>query len=195
MLTPAFSSLVRALFTISSPNTGTELADWAFGPGRPLASTQNWNLLTPGVEALQTTNMATFRANADPILQSLGIPIYTLSGEYPLNDAIMAVTGVILRWLVPTQRNDGLVTVERSRLSPNFATDLGSIGTSHFKTDTGNADICADQRTLAGAGIYPRGIRPRRHQRLRRPPQQLDVVDGVVPGQVVRQGRAAKFSA
>ena len=27
------SSLVRAVFTISSPNTGTEIADWAFGPG------------------------------------------------------------------------------------------------------------------------------------------------------------------
>ncbi|MPZ19323.1 MAG: hypothetical protein GEV06_15620 [Luteitalea sp.] len=138
MLDPATAALVRAVFTISSPNHGTELADWAFE--HPQLA-QKLNLLTPAVNSLRTSNMEGFRELADPILRKLGIPFFTTTGNRHTTNVVTLVTGGLLRDLVPGTHldasNDGFVTVGRSRLSPEFATDLGVIPTHHFDTDTG----------------------------------------------------------
>jgi triacylglycerol esterase/lipase EstA (alpha/beta hydrolase family) len=47
MMYPTIGTIVKAVFTIDTPNQGTELADWAFGAGRDLA--ERLGLLTPGV--------------------------------------------------------------------------------------------------------------------------------------------------
>ncbi|MPY88883.1 MAG: hypothetical protein GEU99_13265 [Luteitalea sp.] len=140
MLDPATAAVVRAVFTISSPNQGTELADWAFEHPQLAAE---FNLLTPAVNSLRTANMAGFRELADPVLRSLGVPFYTTTGNRFVTNVVTLVTGSLLRDLVPgaelAAANDGFVTVARSQLSPEFATDLGVMPTHHFDTDTGSA--------------------------------------------------------
>jgi pimeloyl-ACP methyl ester carboxylesterase len=155
MLYPTIGNLVKAVFTIDTPNQGTELADWAFGAGRDLA--EKLGLLTPGVFVLRTDAMAAFRSTADPILRRTGVPFYTLSGGQSLGHPITSITGGILRALAPDQRNDGLVTVERSRLPDDYASDLGTMSTNHFYADAGTnawahiaARIQGLEDTLAG---------------------------------------------
>lgn len=135
MLQPGITPLVKAVFTISTPNAGTELADWAFGPGSAIAS--QLGLLTPGVASMQTTTMATFRAQADPVLRASGVPFYTMTGNQFSGHPITQITGQILAALVPGESSDGLVTVDRTRLSEDFSSDLGAVGNNHFKTDAG----------------------------------------------------------
>ncbi len=144
MLDPSIAALVRAVFTISSPNWGTELADWAFS--HPvLAATLN--LLTPAVFSLRTTNMAFFRSLADPILKPYGIPFYTFSGNKYLDNPLTLFTGAILQSLVPgpgLHRDsfiDGFVTVGRSRLPADYSADLGVVLANHFETDSGNVSF------------------------------------------------------
>ena len=136
MLQPATRALVRAVFTISTPNTGTELADWAFGPGRPIA--EELGLLTPGVAALRVANVAAFRAVADPILKASGIPFFTIAGSDARGNLVTAITGLILYEQTPGQKNDGFVPVPRSRLPSEYASDLGEVGANHFAVDSGN---------------------------------------------------------
>lgn len=138
MLDAATANLVRAVFTISSPNQGTELADWAFeNPDKsgPL------NLLNAAVESLKTENMAVFRSQADPILNGYGIPFYTISGTTCKGHPITEITGEILKALVPgilkDKSNDGLVTVERTRLPDTYASVLDAVPFNHFYTDSG----------------------------------------------------------
>ena len=135
MLYPTIPSLVRAVFTISTPNSGTELADWAFGPGRDVA--EKLGLLTEGVFAMRTSAMADFRALADPVLRASGVPFFTMAGNHSLGHPITAITGDVLRLLVPGQPNDGLVPLGRSVLPQEYATDLGGISTNHFYIDAG----------------------------------------------------------
>src|SRR2546425_1525483 len=139
MLNPDIGKLVQALFTVSTPNQGTELADWAFGPGLPIAGPLN--LLTPGVLSLTTTNMASFRQNADPVLKAMGIPFYTIEGDRFTNDPLTIPTGLILKKLVPTEENDGFVTVPRGQLSPDYAVDLSTVPSDHFHTNTGSTSF------------------------------------------------------
>jgi pimeloyl-ACP methyl ester carboxylesterase len=134
MVAPAVSSLIRAVFTLSTPNYGTELADWAFGPGIGIA--KQYNLLTPGVYALRTSAIAAFRNTVDPALRVSGVPFYTMSGKMFVDDPVVAVTGVILRQLNPTSANDGLVPAKRATLPDDYATDLGLITANHFEIDS-----------------------------------------------------------
>ncbi|MGH9162318.1 MAG: esterase/lipase family protein, partial [Vicinamibacteraceae bacterium] len=151
MLDPATAALVRAVFTISSPNYGTELADWAFE--HPLLA-RAYNLLTPAVNSLRTPNMEGFRELADPVLRDLGIPFYTTTGNRYTTNGLTLLTGSLLRRLAPGQHldasNDGFVTVGRSRLSPEFATDLGVVPTHHFDTDTGTRIFTKIQARING---------------------------------------------
>ena len=135
MLDPGTRNLVRAVFTIASPNTGTELADWAFGPGQQIAG--SFGLLTPGVFSLRTSSMAAFRAQADPIFRASGIPFFTIEGASFLGDPMTLATGAMLAQQVPGA-NDGLVPVGRGRLPEEWATDLGKVHTNHFDLDTGS---------------------------------------------------------
>ena len=138
MLNPADASLVKAVFTTSTPNQGTELADWAFDNPQisgPLG------LLTPAVDSLRTAHMDSFRELADPVLKSQRKPIYTMAGTVFIDHLLTLVTGSILRALVPgVERdalNDGFVAVGRSRLSPELSSDLGEVPANHLETDSG----------------------------------------------------------
>ena len=157
MMTPAIGSLLRGVFTIATPNHGTELADWAFGPGQAIA--QQLGLLTPGVFALRTASIAAFRQGADPVLRASGVPFYTLSGKQFVGDPIMAVTGAVLRTLNPSP-NDGLVATNRARLPGDYATDLGGLLANHFNVDAGESSfprIAAVLRSLdANAAQFER---------------------------------------
>ena len=160
MLDPDTAALVKAVFTISSPNQGTELADWAF-------ENPDWaeplNLRTPGVESLKTDNMAVFRALADPILKSYGIPFYYFSGTVFTGHPITLLTGAILRSLVPgpyrDNMNDGFVTVERSRLSDEYAADLGVVPFNHFFTDSGSVSFSKILGRIQGMEISGKEFR------------------------------------
>lgn len=142
MLNPDTANLVKAVFTISSPNQGTELADWVY-------EHPDWdgplNLLSPAIESLKTAKMAEFRSLADPILKSYGIPFYTMTGIKFTEHPITEVTGRILRSLVPgitrDTNNDGFVTVARSKLSDEYSADLGPIPFNHFATDSGSVSF------------------------------------------------------
>jgi pimeloyl-ACP methyl ester carboxylesterase len=135
MLQPGISDLAKAVFTISTPNAGTELADWAFGPGSAIA--QQLGLLIPGVASMQTATMAAFRAQADPVLRASGVPFYTITGNSISGHPITQITGQILAALVPGEASDGLVTVDRTQLPPDYSSDLGTVTNNHFKTDAG----------------------------------------------------------
>jgi pimeloyl-ACP methyl ester carboxylesterase len=158
MLDPATAALVEAVFTISSPNQGTELADWAFE--NPDLS-EPLNLLTDGVESLKTDNMAVFRSVADPILKAYKIPFYTFTGSEFTGHPITLVTGTILRQLVPgpfrDSQNDGFVTIARSRLSDEYAADLGLVPFNHFFTDSGSVSFPKILGRIQGMEILPPG--------------------------------------
>jgi len=142
MLDPQIANLALAVFNISTPNQGTELADWAFA-NPDLAGPLN--LLSPAVNDLRTPNMLAFRAQADPVFEALGIPFYTTSGDVYQGNLLTAITGGILRLLVPGQSwdtfNDGLVTVGDARLSPNFSADLGPMTANHIDVDSGSVSL------------------------------------------------------
>jgi hypothetical protein len=137
LMSPLIRPLVRGVFTISSPNYGSELADWAFGPGVAVAG--ELGLLTPGVFAIRTANLAVFRQLADPILKASGIPFYTLGGDKSTTNPLTAITGAILTQQSGGQfRNDGFVTIDSARLPDDYAVDLGTVHTDHFSIDNGD---------------------------------------------------------
>jgi len=134
-------SLAKAVFTISTPNQGTELADWAFanpGLAGPL------NLLTPAVDSMKLANVAALRQTIDPLIGPQK-NFYTLAGNQFVSNILTFATGAILRSLAPGIRhdthNDGLVTVARSRLAPEISNDIGIIPTNHLDTDSGSASF------------------------------------------------------
>ncbi len=143
MLDPRIAALVKAVFTISSPNQGTELANWALE--HPILAGQ-LGLNTPAVASMHTVSMATFRHVADPILKSYGIPFYTMGGSKFLGDPLTSIGGLILLSLAPPgphfdNPNDGLVTAARARLPRDYSVDLASVPTHHFDTDTGSVSF------------------------------------------------------
>jgi len=131
MLNPSFLSEVKAVFCIATPNQGTELADWAFGPGVKIANI--FGFLSPGLLDLKPEHVATLRAQLDPYFATAGIPFYTLSGDsYALqNDFFYHITGPILSNLTNGVNNDGLVAVTEVPLPDSYSEDLGSIGQDH----------------------------------------------------------------
>ncbi len=142
LLDPSIAAHAKAVFTISTPNQGTRLADWAFqnpAIGQPL------NLLSDAVADLRTASMQAFRAAADPVLGASGIPFYTTSGDTYQGDLLTAISGAILKSLTPGVTkdtfNDGLVNVGDARLPPNFAADLGPIRANHLDVDSGSVSL------------------------------------------------------
>ena len=132
MLDPAFSFYVRAVFTIATPHQGSELADWASSMGAPG--------LTPAVSALRTDRMALFRSVADPLSAAAGVPYFTIAAStfaFPF-DPMMMFAGQVVSFLTGGAPNDGVATVPRSRLSPLYAFDLGSLPVHHFAAMMGS---------------------------------------------------------
>jgi hypothetical protein len=141
-------SYVKALFTVATPNQGTELATWAFEPANQtivegLSKKYNLDLETTAVADMEVANMTTFRAAADPVFTQLpNKPFYYFSGDAYEDSAVTLVTGSLLRKLVPgsdqNSQNDGLVTVGESQLSPEYSNQLGVIATDHFEMNQGD---------------------------------------------------------
>jgi hypothetical protein len=153
------AKMVRAVFTVGSPHQGTELADWAFGPGQGPAA--GLGLLTPAIAALQTSWMASLRQLADPLATALGIPYFTVAGSSyttPPNP-LTSQTGPVLASLTQGQPSDGIVTVARSRLPPIYAVDLGTLPANHFALALGSLvfpRINAQIRALDGSRDFER---------------------------------------
>jgi hypothetical protein len=131
MLTASFRSNVKAVFTIATPNQGTELADWAFGVGEKIANI--FGFISPGLYDLEPEHVATLRAQLDPVFETAGIPFYTLEGNsYKHQGALFySITGPILSNLTNGESNDGLVAVNEVPLPDTYAEDLGSIAEDH----------------------------------------------------------------
>jgi len=139
---------VKAVFTISTPNQGTALADWAFEPTNEtivegLAQKFNLNLATQGVADMEVANMTPFRAAADPVfLQLTNKPFYYFSGDGYFDSVLTFATGSLLHKLVTgtdeNSQNDGLVTVGEAQLSPEYANQLGVIAADHFQMNQGD---------------------------------------------------------
>lgn len=145
LLTPSVARLAKAVFTISTPNYGTELANWAFEHPDIAGPPPGLDLLSEGVASMRTDAMLAFRAIADPVLRASGIPFYTLAGNTFLDSAGTAITGTILRGLTPNQNNDsfndGFVPVGRTRLPGTYAADLGTVSANHFRTNGGSVSF------------------------------------------------------
>lgn len=137
LLYPSIAPLVKAVFGLAAPNHGTELADWAFGPGRPEAGLLG--LLTPALYSMRVPALTAFRTQADPILSGSGVVFYTLAGDVHKNSFVLRITGRILSNLTEGEPNDGLVPVSNTLLP--YATDLGVVHCNHFQIGTGTASF------------------------------------------------------
>ena len=139
---------VKAIFTVATPNQGTELADWAFAPAnqgivQELATEFNFNLDIPAVADMEVANMTPYRAAVDPVFTKLmNKPFYYFSGDGYANSAVTIATGSLLHKLVTgtdqNAQNDGFVTVGESQLSPEYSNQLGVIGADHFQMNQGD---------------------------------------------------------
>lgn len=130
LLDSSIAAMVKAVFTIATPNRGTELADWAFGTG--IDTARGLGLLTPAIDSLRTAPMASFRARLDPVLANSGIFFYTLAGSLHIDSPGPIVTGRLLSNLTGGEKNDGYVTVARTRLPSAYAMNLGELNENHF---------------------------------------------------------------
>ena len=103
---PAIRGLVAAVFTLATSNQGSQLADWAFGPGKVLAGTLG--LLSPGMANLRVATVQAYRAAFDPIFSAAGIPFYYLAGNSFTGRFPLGTTGRILKH-ISGEANDGFV--------------------------------------------------------------------------------------
>ena len=131
---PAIRALVKAVFTLGTPNQGSQMADWAFGPGKPYAN--SLGLLTPGMASLKVANVQTYRSTFDPIFSTAGIPFFYLAGNTFAGNSLTVLTGPVLLSL-SGQANDGLVTPTETTLPIAYATTLGVVPDNHFLLGTG----------------------------------------------------------
>jgi pimeloyl-ACP methyl ester carboxylesterase len=135
---PAIRALVKAVFTLGTPNQGSQMADWAFGPGKPYAN--SLGLLTPGMASLKVANVQTYRSTFDPVFSAAGIPFFYLAGNSFVGNSLTALTGPVLFGL-SGQANDGLVAPSEAPLPPAYATTLGVIPDNHFLMGTGSVSF------------------------------------------------------
>lgn len=139
MLSPAFLSSVKMVFTVATPNQGAALADWAYGAGQGIAG--RLGILSPGLYDLQTSVVAPLRATFDPLFLASGIPFFTFEGtDYSAeHNIIYDVTGRILASLTNGQPNDGLVAEDEVPLPLNYAQDIGQAAVDHTHVGFGSS--------------------------------------------------------
>jgi pimeloyl-ACP methyl ester carboxylesterase len=132
-LDPTIAPMVKAVFTIDTPNQGTPLADWAFGPGKGIADLLG--LATPAVQSLEVAVVSPFRQLADPVFAQAGIQFYTYAGNTPNGGGsfslILTLSSLVLDTLA-TGPNDGLVPVSAAQLPFSYAMPLGQNGFNHY---------------------------------------------------------------
>jgi hypothetical protein len=129
---------IRAVFTLSTPNQGSAMANWAYGPGRAYA--QQLGLLSPGMASLQTVYVQAYRAQWDPIFATAGIPFYYMGGTVFTGNSLTSLTGPILQGLTG-EANDGLVAPSETTLSLPWGTNMGTVPDNHFLIGTGSVSF------------------------------------------------------
>jgi hypothetical protein len=130
-LDPTVAPLIKAVFTLATPNQGTPLADWAFGKGKPLAIL--FGLYTPAVQSLEVGTVTAFRATVDPILANSGIEFYTFGGNsFQSKDPIILATGLILSGM-GAKPNDSLVPLSSVHLPYSYAMNVGQTNGNHYQ--------------------------------------------------------------
>jgi len=157
-LDPVIAPMVKAVFTIATPNQGTPLADWAFCVGQPancgggkIAS--GLGLTTPAVQSLETATVKAFRAQADPVFASAGIQFYTFAGNTPQGgttpNLILATTSLIIQSLSPGP-DDGLVPLSSVSLPYSYAMNIGQNGANHYLMLEGDISFFAINGQIQG---------------------------------------------
>lgn len=132
---PGVRGLVRQVFTLATPNQGSHLADWAYGPGKPYAS--QLGILSPGLASMQTNYVQIYRAAFDPIFAVAGIPFYSLAGTDYSGNSLTVITGPVLQGLTG-EVNDGLVAPLETHLPSAWSTAVGAVPDNHFLMGTGS---------------------------------------------------------
>lgn len=132
---PALRAATSMVFTLSTPNQGSALADWCFGPGKLIAKALG--LFNPGMADLRTVVVQAYRAAFDPIFRQAGIPFHTLAGDNYTGNHSTQITGPVLKRQTG-EANDGLVTPSESRLDPAYATDMGTVHFNHYQIGSGS---------------------------------------------------------
>lgn len=139
LATPQWIGIANAVFTFGTPNQGDALADWLFLTANGQQVGQQFGLLTPGVQALETANVQNFRSQWDPIFANAKIPFYTVAGDIctepnPSTACAITGTGPILQKITGgtnSPPNDDLVTEPETLLPTSYAMDLGVELESH----------------------------------------------------------------
>ena len=122
---------LRAVYTLSSPHGGSQLADIAYSTaGFPLA--RRLGMLSDGCFSMQTGYMRAYRAKTDPA--GLSVPFFTFAGDGsgPALSRVWAGGQLLSLW----GANDGVVTVASAHGNPN-AHPLGTLALDHIRMMSG----------------------------------------------------------
>jgi len=133
-----YTSMAKAVFTLSAPNQGDALADWCYGGGVLVCG--GLGLISPAIYDMQIPIVTALRAQWDPYFAKAGVPFYTLSGNTWNGNVITDVTGPILASMTGPNPppNDGVVTHPESLLPASYAVELGVINGNHFDVAQGH---------------------------------------------------------
>src|ERR1700722_16495012 len=146
---PQWLGIASAVFDFCTPNQGDAPADWLFLTPQGQATGAALNLLTPGIQALETANVQQFRTQWDPIFANAQIPFYTVAGDIctaPTQTAACnsTATGPLLLSITggktssTTPPDDELVTVPETYLPTSYAMDLGVELEDHYQLRLGD---------------------------------------------------------
>jgi len=146
LATPQWIGSANAVFTLGTPNQGDVLANWLFTTASGQTIGQAFGLLTPGVQALETTNVEQLRSQWDPIFVNAKIPFYTVAGNIctepkPSTACNNTGTGPILQSITggtSSPPNDMLVTQPETYLPASYSMQLGVELVNHYQLRLGN---------------------------------------------------------
>ncbi len=140
--------LAKAVFTLGTANTGTPLADWAFGAGYQQAL--QFGLINSGFQSLEVATVQAFRTQADPIFTAgLGagwsakaplLEFYTLGGNTGQGNPLLQATTNILAGIV-TGPNDGMVPLANTTLPFAYSMDIGQTNANAYQLDEGSVSF------------------------------------------------------
>ena len=147
-LDPVIAPLVKAVFELGTPNTGTPLANWAYGSGQKEAA--SLGLVNAGFQSLEVGTVQAFRSQADPFFTvGLGggwsatpalLEFYTLGGNTGAGDPVLQTTANILSKIV-SGPNDGLVPLKNTALPFAYAMDIGQTNANAYQLNQGSVSF------------------------------------------------------
>lgn len=155
-LDPNIAPLVKGVFMLATPNQGTSLADWAFGPGQTIA--QQLGLLGPGLQSLEVATVQAFRAKADLAFSRSSIQFYTFAGNTGTGNPVLQVTAKILSTLTPGP-NDGLVPLTSTLLPYAYSMNMGQTNSNHYQMNQGHVSFTVTDGPIQGLEKQVAGFR------------------------------------